>query len=361
MATTTIVIYETRIERPKQSRACGRRYVTLESGRGIAALLVVLYHAAWLSKLPSEIFTFGHAGVEFFFVLSGFVIYSAHARDIGAPKRLATYCARRITRIYPLYWAVLALLIMATRLVPTITSAQKHHLPLVLKSVLLLPTRDIPLLGVAWTLQCEVFFYALFGLLILDSRFWRVFPIWAAAILFVGAPLPLSAASSGTLYGNFPIDFLFGLRNLGFLLGIVAGWIVGRGSSPPCPRLIAAVAVTGFFTTGALETFTGLNRGIVALYLLIAFVIVLASAAAEQLRAVAVPRPLVALGEASYSLYLVHYPICVLVSKVARKPVPQFVTMVVVSLAAAIVVRYVFEAPVLKALRGRKASAHHHG
>src|SRR5579872_2146684 len=91
------------------------RLTSIEAGRGIAASLVVLYHAArhidenyglpWLRAL----FQFGHAGVDFFFVISGFIILFVHYDDLGQPGRLGRYVERRFTRLMPTYWVALAL------------------------------------------------------------------------------------------------------------------------------------------------------------------------------------------------------------------------------------------------------------
>ena len=54
------------------------------------------------------LFLFAHAGVDFFFVLSGFIIYRVHRGDIGSPHRLSRYAWRRFVRIYPTYWIILA-------------------------------------------------------------------------------------------------------------------------------------------------------------------------------------------------------------------------------------------------------------
>src|ERR1700761_2793553 len=91
---------------------------TLQAGRAIASLLVVFYHNAvsifddsrfWGDDPSQKIFNFGHSGVDFFFVLSGFIILYAHWNDLGKPKQIFKYASKRFRRIYPIYWIVLAL------------------------------------------------------------------------------------------------------------------------------------------------------------------------------------------------------------------------------------------------------------
>ena len=94
----------------------------IQAARGIAALLVVAYHAEralslpqYVGRMPLDGITgFGHAGVDFFFVLSGFIILTVHGVDLGQPGRFRRYAARRVCRIYPPYWIVTALVLMLT-------------------------------------------------------------------------------------------------------------------------------------------------------------------------------------------------------------------------------------------------------
>ena len=47
------------------------------------------------------------SGVDIFFVLSGFIIYFIHAKDIGRPQRIYNFAKKRLSRVYPAYWVVL--------------------------------------------------------------------------------------------------------------------------------------------------------------------------------------------------------------------------------------------------------------
>src|SRR5271166_6887268 len=94
------------------SSSVPNKLLPLELCRGLAALLVACLHAgASIDKYYGYdigvVHNFG-AGVDFFFVLSGFVITYAHWRDIGRPERVKTYYIKRFLRIYPPYWIVTA-------------------------------------------------------------------------------------------------------------------------------------------------------------------------------------------------------------------------------------------------------------
>ena len=146
-----------------------RRLDTVQAARGVAAMAVVLSHAGIvlgsataLGYVPLHgVFRAGHAGVDFFFVLSGFIIALVHHRDIGQPHSLPVYLWKRVTRIYPIYWValgVLALLIafgFVRDVDPVVAGTDIGQL---LVTLLLLPQHRSPLLGVSWTLQHEMLF-----------------------------------------------------------------------------------------------------------------------------------------------------------------------------------------------------------
>jgi exopolysaccharide production protein ExoZ len=86
-----------------------RSFQTLQAGRGLAALAVVMFHSAtymsvdprfWRQPVYLSIFNLGSLGVEYFFVLSGLVMLSAHWKDQGDPSALRSYFWKRFRRIY---------------------------------------------------------------------------------------------------------------------------------------------------------------------------------------------------------------------------------------------------------------------
>lgn len=277
-----------------------RRLGGIEALRGLAAVSVILYH---VSRHVDQAFGApglvaalqpGHAGVDLFFVISGFIILFVHRADLGRPRRLGHYLARRATRVLPLYWAALAVTI-------GMALAAERGWPdaaALLRSVLLLPFGE-PLLGVAWTLQYEAVFYLLFAAMILSRP--------AGALLMAGwfawvaaAALGLAPASAAPPDGAYALQFAFGMA---------AAWLAGRGELP-APRLLAAGGALAF---GAAMLAEGLGRldgyGDAArlAYGLPAALLLLGLAGAERQGGLAVPGWLRHLGGASYAMYLFQF------------------------------------------------------
>jgi peptidoglycan/LPS O-acetylase OafA/YrhL len=276
----------------------------IEAARGIAAATVVFYHAArhlgqnYGPSVLLRLFQFGHAGVDLFFVISGFIILYVHFDDIGRPDRFGRYLARRLTRIYPTYWVALVLTVAMSFL------GGLHGAPpwdRVVASVLLAPSSQAPLLGVAWTLQYEVFFYALFGILILHRRLgFAILLIWIGGI--VGSQFGQSAM------GAIP-NAIYNAFNFEFLLGMATAYLLRRHRIP-APRLVLGLGIALFVTAAAFENaglFNGYSDVSRLLYGLPAAMIVGGSAELDRLGLLNVPPALLVLGKASYSIYLFQF------------------------------------------------------
>ncbi|MDQ1081528.1 acyltransferase [Pseudoroseomonas cervicalis] len=278
-----------------------RRLPVLDAGRGIAALLVMLFHISdtafqnMFGQRPvGAAFAFGYAGLDFFFVLSGFIIMHGHAGDLGRPGRVLPYLRKRISRVYPAYWVVTLLYAGLAAAGPGLPPGQFAA------SLLLLPGQPL-LLGVAWTLVHEMLFYLLFALAILAPRAGLALGLaWVALSLLL--PRGIGALA----------DVLFELRHVEFLIGVLAAWAVRH--APPRRPLALAAAGGGLFALTAgldvLQAATGGSalppQGFILAYGLASGALIAGLAAREAAAPLRLPRPLLMLGEASYSLYLTH-------------------------------------------------------
>lgn len=283
--------------------AAPRRLAGIEAGRGIAATFVVLYHVARHmfkavdAPLEQGILQFGHAGVDFFFVISGFIILYVHYADIGKPARLRRYLGRQFTRLIPTYWVALALTVV-------IDLAAHHGAPsladLALSASLLPSNRDM-VLGVAWTLRFEFLFYALFCVLIINR---------AAGMVVLA--LWLIATISAWLFAFdavwLPAQF-YSAYNLEFFLGMSAACVL-HNHTVLRPRVVLAAGFLLFATTAVLKivhALDGYGNGGRLAYGMAAAIMVLGIAEADRQDLLRVPWVLRTLGRASYSVYLFQF------------------------------------------------------
>lgn len=204
--------------------------------RSLAALLVAIVHGAGFertilqengsaeSPLVSGLFLNGYAGVDLFFVISGFImVWVTRTQRHGANAGLEFLFART-TRIYPVWWFAAGLMVVYALGLQSSMSAvvgQVTDEPLaytgeyLARSFLLLPQAEYPILAVGWTLIHEVYFYVVFALLMLAPR--AFLPIgllvWGAIIIAASflMPLPATATNFLTLAVHpMTMEFIFG-------------------------------------------------------------------------------------------------------------------------------------------------------
>ena len=294
----------------------------IQACRGIAALLVVLFHVTEFSQQKlnqnflSGLFTFGGSGVDFFFVLSGFIIFFAHRADIGQKQKLNTFIVKRVIRVYPLYWIITLVLLPIYFLVPTFGTGHERDPSVILKSLLLYPQANFPILIVGWTLSYEIFFYLLFGLAIWFtpkvSRF--ILLSWLGGTLaFFWFSLSDRALSTQP---PLLLNFIFNSHNLEFSLGCLAAYLVleeriKRG------KLWLIVGTLLFVASGLGDNSKLIEIPDVIAYGFPSMLIVLGAASVDLNQSIRVPAWLNELGDASYSIYLVHYPCLAATFKIA--------------------------------------------
>lgn len=295
----------------------GNTLLYLQVLRGIASLLVVLMHAGFIFKLVSggtflkDAFAFGGAGVDIFFVLSGFIITYSSLHLTSDLRNLPDYLRRRFVRIYPSYWVVFFLFLLLHWFFKNFYS--QHNIfqwQELLGSLLLFPGHEM-VNGVSWTLTYEVFFYVLFaGFFFVKNR------TQFLGILFLYAVLLVLASVFGILdesdHSSWLTLVLFPM-NIEFLMGIAVAFLWKRLSISTAKILL--VAGIAWFLAGAWMSVQnhvlvpGAFNRVLLFGIPSAFIVIALIALEKGSKVIRLPKWLLALGDASYSVYLIHLPL----------------------------------------------------
>lgn len=332
----------------------------LQAGRGIAALAVVAFHLSvnfgdpryGVQPLAGGLSQYGYLGVDFFFVLSGFIILNAHLKDVGRPHRWRTYIWRRFVRVYPIYWIYLTIMCALLLLGAARTIQPPHDLAAWFSAYSLVKTSsETPPLLVAWTLFHEIAFYFAFSTLILNR--WLGLALlcaWAAACAVM---FHYTGAGGDSALAVYTSAF-----NLEFFMGMGA-YALYRHNKYPVLLLAAGAAVIIAVVATA--------RGVVDHDIFgIGCALLIAGATILEARGrLATPAALVLLGGGSYTIYLVHVPIEDTIMRFAdlgglSKIVPSPVIwwgILLVTVALAYAAWFVIERPLQAALGRLERSA----
>lgn len=315
--------------------------------RALAALAVVVFHAGERTGLH---FTIGAAGVDIFFVISGFVMYLTSRQRPVTPGR---FMLDRIKRIVPLYWIATGVMIAGawTGLFPNLVLETSHTLA----SLFFIPmpspsSGDIwPVLVQGWTLNFEMFFYLVFAASLFFPSRWRLFVPLSILGCLVIAGLAFEPEGAIALTYTRPILLEFGA---GMLIAALwqKGWIPGLYTG----LILALAGLGGFALIFAFGlAFDALTCGPLAAML------VLGAITLE--RHGKIPKLAVSgyLGNASYSIYLWHtFAISVLV-KIAGAtglpPLPGFLLAITGGTVAGAIAYQIIERPLNAFLKGRRA------
>lgn len=221
---------------------------SLEVGRALAAMAVVAHHAgqasdAFTTQKFGNRFEVGALGVDFFFILSGFIIYHVHGRDARTWEAARKFVEKRLRRIYVPYLPVTIALIAAYTLFPELSHAGRDWS--ILTSLTLIPTGSPPALSVAWTLSFEIMFYCFFLILFCTRYFWICVLAWTAAVVtvaWVGLADRLAPPTLQAFLDPIVLEFIAGM-------GAALLFSHLRPSSWPIPMFIG-ICLTGIFFGG---------------------------------------------------------------------------------------------------------------
>jgi len=274
----------------------------VQAMRGIASMMVVIFHIANLEartypdRLLGNFFQLGEAGVDVFFVISGFVMSTITRGNFGAASS-KIFLLKRIVRIYPIYWFYTSILMFFWLFMPAIMTrsghAVEHMSPI--HSYLLIPYCEVPLIGHAWSLVNEMYFYVVFSVLLLrpEKERWFWILIWALTIPLIPTWLHTSSAFALVAFDPLTLEFVMGC-------GIAI--LIGKGFQR-FGYFSLFIGLCLFFVKPSYHL-VGYERvlswGLPSALVLYAVVVLEANAG------IVAPRIMRLLGDASYSIYLAH-------------------------------------------------------
>ena len=295
----------------------------IQVARGIAALSVVFYHASvwsgdYYAKVYNGFFNFGYIGVDFFFVLSGFLIFYLHKGDDRGGAAWKKYCMKRLIRIYPPFLPVSILLLLVYLNFPDLPHGDKTIG--IIPSLLLIPSGGAPALVISWTLMHEMLFYTFFSLYFFCRRCFYIF-----AALWIG----LICARINTVENSSLISFLLNVHNLEFFFGVAVALAADAYNKSYKMLFTAGILLLVLFIMGSyfnIQYPPAVQGDFIFIYLGLAFsFIVYGLYGLDTSLTVPYPSFLMFLGVASYSIYLVHFPLLSVLNRGAALLYPQIV------------------------------------
>ncbi|GAC1042408.1 acyltransferase family protein [Rhizobium sp. No.120] len=292
-------------------------------------------------------FKIGAAGVDIFFVISGFIMW---VTTVGKPIGPQEFMWRRIIRIVPLYWIATLTTFTVAVLKPQFFFDTNSSIGNLLGSLLFVPiVKDEalhPVVEQGWTLSYEMFFYLIFSVSLLLPEFRRLWFLIAAlsAIVVAHFLLPTGYAAIFTQ----PII-------LEFAAGIVIGHLWKQGYRLPFPAAVGLL-IAGFVLLVASDPLPHLERAI--RWGLPAVLLLSGAVFAERERGVPQLAFLHFLGDASYSIYLWHVLTGIMVTALLlRIGIPHGMQPALIalgSLAFAIVCYWCIERPIQRKMRSSR-------
>lgn len=302
------------------------RFQVLDSWRGMAALLVALFHFRFLGHFYE--FSFVRNGwlwVDFFFVLSGFVITHAYRERLRSVRGIAYFAIRRFGRLWPLHAAILAIFLCFESLkwalikagvlenaIPAFAAGSVYSVPSLITNLLLVQslgfhdglTWNTP----SWSISTEFYACLAFALACVLPR--RMFKLTVA--IAMGASFAMVAQSGS--YLNTTYDFGFFRCVLGFLAGHVTysafQMLRQSGKTPSTPLEAGALIATVLFVS-----MLGYGASTLAAPLVFSAVVLVFASEGGHVSALLARKPFQKLGEWSYSIYMVHMLVFMVASR----------------------------------------------
>ncbi|PCJ19068.1 MAG: hypothetical protein COB02_08435 [Candidatus Cloacimonadota bacterium] len=292
-------------------------YSKLESFRGLAASMIVLFHSPFrFSENYSQFFNHCYLFVDFFFILSGFIISHSYYNKISTGLKFKTYILKRLIRIYPLhiffliFWVFLSLLNYL--LYSKFFLPENNHLASFISNLLLLHSTGIhdylswnkP----SWSISSELIIYIMFFYTsyYLDKKNSLLIPIVISCSIYLLLLFYLSPNLSNT----FQFGYLRAIA--GFYLGVFIYRIkvnhlkesgLNNKYFEPISILLSLSTISFFYYSIHIKFLCLLSFG----FLLIIF----SKKESSYIGLFLEKKQIVFLGKISYSIYMSHFAVVI--------------------------------------------------
>jgi exopolysaccharide production protein ExoZ len=341
--------------------------------RALAAFSVVVYHSGIESTsvcnntnqgCTYDIWVGGY-GVGLFFLISGFIMVATSWNSFGKPRAALDFMRRRLIRIVPLYWLLTTIAVVGVFFVPTMLNVPVLDPLYVAASYLFIPVTRVnglvrPIANLGWTLNLEMMFYVVFTVSLFFTR--RVGLFLSVGFLLAFTVLQTTGlfAANGAM-ASIPLNFWADPIILNFIVGMIVAvfYVQGARCSQFTSYILIAVSIIlsyfAYLMDATIMTYpenhiiSRLANGIPAVFLF------LGCTMGPQLNQVRTMwRGLLLIGDASYSLYLIHPFALRAFGKIWTKaigrelPVWSFtIACLMLALAIGLICYYVAERPLL--------------
>ena len=319
-----------------------RKFKSIQLLRAFACVYVMLGHLIFYFGLLfpntrlASLFHFGYSGVDMFFVISGFVIYTSTQQLEEGFLSFIKYLKKRLIRIFPIYWIILLFFLVFIGTTEPISF--KNLLPV----FLLLPHHE-PVFDVTWSLSFELYFYVLYGLGLIKKQL-MVIPIivFSMAVLY----FVLSFCTKIKIE-NLPLQSLAGYHVIEFFMGVLAGIFFKK-----IPMYMAY-----FFIIAGILAFFSRNTIANPLFNFSfpSMLLIAGLAKIESDKIFYIPSIILLLGDASYVIYLIHNPllrdtILYHLKESSNLTKFNFSLLIALTLAAGVFIHSYIETPVMQYL-----------
>ena len=271
--------------------------------RFVAAFLVVAFHSFkhipdlnLYSEVIGDLAKSGQVGVHIFFVISGFIMVYIAQGSYGSEGSIWKFLVHRFVRIFPIFWIVNLLFWVYTGL---LLGLDDFDITLVVLSFSLLPDYGSMVLGPAWTLSYELYFYIIFA--------FTLFFNLRTSVILIGTFFFLSISLRFFIDTKiYPLHVLTNSLLLEFVFGMLVGYFLIKGrvlNQWVC--WVSLIVGTSTILFGGLTSLHEQYPTLLA-WGVPSTLIVLGVVNLEKQGRLAFLRKLSWLGDSSYSLYLIH-------------------------------------------------------